>query len=158
MDLVEPKRLSPAALIAGAIVVLFLAAIGYALLRSSQRSIPTQVKLPFGSTEQFYARNIRFSNFQMSRAANFLNQQITYLSGDVENGGTRLIRDMEVTVEYRDAFHQVILRDSQRALGSPKPQPLPPGQTQAFQLTFDHVPDLWNHELPSVRVTGLALE
>jgi len=45
--------------------------------------------LPMGSAEQAYASQIHFLEPKMSRAANFLNQEVTYVFCTVENGGNR---------------------------------------------------------------------
>ena len=92
----------------------------------------------------------------MSRAANTLNQEVTFVVGTVENSGARAVRQVEVTVEFHDLINQVILRDSHRLL---RPgAPLGPGQNQDFQINFDRVPNDWNRRYPSLRVTGLQLE
>jgi hypothetical protein len=114
-------------------------------------------KLPFGAGEQAYAAKIQIGGLEMSRAANLLNQEITYLSGVAQNRGERGVGEIEVTIEFRDALNQVVLRETRRILGT-RAAPLGPGQSRTFQVSFDHVPADWNVQLPGVRVTGLALE
>ena len=114
-------------------------------------------RLPFGPVEQAYASRIGFSGFEMSRAANFLNQEVTYLSGNVANQGDRGVREIEVTIEFRDALNQVVLRDARRLLGKAG-QRLAPGERRDFRIAFDHVPADWNVQMPSVRISGLELE
>jgi len=158
---VEPERKSNFALMlaVGAAVVLLLLGGLFLVNRLTRSSSPgaQQQPLPFGPEEQAYAERIHFLNVQMSRAANFLNQEFTYVTGDISNDGNRAVRAVELTVEFRDPFKQVILREKQRVI-TQQDRPLPGGLRQPFQITFEHIPDEWNHEYPSIRVTGLLLD
>lgn len=114
-------------------------------------------QLPLGPREQAYLPRVEFGGFEMSRAANFLNQEVTYLSGKVANRGDRRVREIEVVIEFHDALNQVVLRDTRRLLGR-NSVPLALGEQRGFQVSFDHVPNDWNVQLPTVRITGLDLE
>lgn len=154
----EEKSGFPLAFLAGAAIVLLLLGGVYLLTRpASSGGSQAPPRLPMGALEQAYAHNIRFLDLKMSRAANFLNQEITFLFGVVANDGDRSIRDMEVTVEFRDQLNQVVLRETHRPLVA-RAAPLPPGQRREFELTFEHVPIDWNRQYPTIRVKGLVLE
>jgi hypothetical protein len=138
-------------------VVLLLLGAFYLISRHGPSTVPAaQPPLPFGDTEIAYAKQVRFSNPQMSRAANLLNQEVTFIVGTLENSGARTIRGIEVTVEFHDLINQVILRDVRRLL--PNGVQVGPRQKQDFQMNFDHVPNDWNRQYPSLRVTGLQLD
>lgn len=146
------------ALLFGASVVVLVGFAVYLLLvwvgiRPTQPLAP----LPMGATEQAYAGQIEFSGVQMSRAENFLGQEVTYLFCVVTNRGDRTVRQMEIAVEFRDAFQQVVLRDTRRVIG-PRASPLRPGVSRELQLSWEHIPAYWNHQYPSIRITGLLLE
>ncbi len=115
-------------------------------------------KLPFGPAEQTYAERIHFNDLHMSRSTNMLKQEFTYVNGTMSNDGVQTIRAMEVTVEFRDALNQVILRDSQFVIAPSADPPLNAGLSREFQVTLEHVPAEWNQEYPSIRVTGLMLQ
>lgn len=154
----EAKPRFPVTFLAGAVVVLGLLAGIYLWMRSLPAVAPqAEPRLPFTPVEQSYAERIHFQNLSMSRAENFLHQEVTYLTGEIANGGTRTILDLQVTIEYRDTLDQVILRETRRPLGS-RPVPLPGGRSREFQFGFEHIPDGWNHQVPIPRVTGLRLE
>ena len=106
--------------------------------------------------EQAYAANIHFESLEMGRAANFLNQQVTLLFGTVANDGPRSIQEMELRLEFHDTYGRVVLRDIRRLYG-PDAAPLLPGRKREFQFSFEHIPNDWNVQIPSVRVTGLVL-
>ena len=154
----EDKSRIPGAFLAGLVVVLLLLGGLLLLTRGTKVAGPAaEPPLRFTSTEQAYASHIHFSDFKMTRAANFLDQEVTFLFGTVSNDGPRTIREIEVTIEFRDVFNQVVLRDPRRILG-PRSAPLAPGQRREFQIGFEHIPADWNRQLPSIRVTALLLE
>lgn len=111
--------------------------------------------LPFGPDEQAYAEKLRFSNLAMSRADNFLHQEVTILAGDVTNGGDRSVRGIEATITFTDEMQQIVLRETRSVL-APGTTPLEAGETAHFEISFDYVPPSWNVQVPSVRVSGLA--
>jgi hypothetical protein len=146
------------ALVAGAAIVVLLGAGLMLLTHSLQPRGPAAAgKLPFGAEEQAYAEQIHFQDIEMSRATNFLNQEFTYVTGTISNDGARTLAGLEITLEFHDPFNQVILRESQRAIG-PAARPLAGGGRRAFQVTFEHIPSEWNQQYPSIRITGLAFE
>lgn len=134
-----------------ALVVLFSLA-----SRQSGRQSFGQAHLPFGATEQAYAANVKFEKLKMSRFANMLNQDVTYLAGEVVNQGNRTIENLQVTVEFRNQQNKVVLRTTRKVLGL-EPVPIPPGGREAFRIAFDNVPSDWNVHYPNIQVTGLVL-
>jgi hypothetical protein len=110
-----------------------------------------------GPVEQAYAPQIQFLDLKVARAANFLNQEVTFVFGTTVNNGPRAIRQIEVTFEFHDVFNQVVLRDKER-LFSPTAAPLAPNERRDFQLTYETMPAQWNQASPTIRITGLALE
>jgi hypothetical protein len=90
----------------------------------------------------------------MSRAENFLNQEVTTIAGEVVNGGAESLLGLELTVEFSDTLHQVILRESRSVVDPPD---LAPGARRAFEISFEHVPTSWNMEQPAIAVTALRL-
>lgn len=110
--------------------------------------------LPFGPEEQAYAEKLQFGNLSMSRAENFLHQEVTILSGQVLNSGDRPVRAIEVTVIFQDDMQQIVLRET-RPVFAPNTPPVAPGQSMSFDISFDHVPISWNMQVPSVHVSGL---
>ncbi len=79
--------------------------------------VVAEVKLPFGPAEQAYSERIHFTDLHMAKATNFLNQEFTYVAGTMTNDGTRDIKAMDVSIEFRDPFKQMILNDSEHLIG-----------------------------------------
>jgi hypothetical protein len=109
-------------------------------------------QLLFGPPEQAYAPQIRIENVTMSRAENFLNQEVTTLAGEIVNNGDRSLLGVELTVEFSDELRQTILRESRSVLDPP---PLTAGGRREFEISFEHVPASWNIQQPAIAVTAL---
>ena len=154
----EERSRLPVAFLAGLVIVTLLIGGAVLLSRFSSPAGPDTVKpLPMGPFEQGYAPQIHFLEPKMSRAANFLNQEVTFMFGTIENGGKRRIRQIEITLEFHDPFNQVVLRDTQR-LFPPNAPPLAPGQRRDFQIGYESISAQWNNVYPSIRVTGLDFD
>ena len=113
-----------------------------------------EVHLPFGAAEQAYAANLQIGDLQLSRAENFLNQEITTLAGQITNSGGTPVANVEITIEFADEFGQIVLRES-RTLFPAQARPLAVGERRAFDVSFEHIPSSWNIQKPAVRVSGL---
>jgi len=152
----QPDRrpLSFAMLVAGAAVVIVLAGFYIWPGRQSPSRGVQEVHPPFGPAERAYASKIKIENLALSRAANFLNQEVTILTGELVNTGERALRDVELTVEFYDDMNQIALRESRLTLNSGSP-PLGPGERRSVEISFEHIPTQWNMQQPAVRVTGL---
>jgi hypothetical protein len=152
------KRGFPLALIAGAMVVGLLVLLAYVVLsRYSAQKAELLEPLPMGEEERAYAERLQFTGLQMSRAENFLGQEITYLFCQVANQGDRTVRQLEITLEFRDRFNQVVLRDVRRVIG-PRSSPLLPGAQREIEISWEHIPADWNQQYPSIRVSGLLFD
>ncbi len=127
------------------------------LMSGLQTKVEAPTKLPFGDAEQAYAKRIKFSKIQMSRATNFLGHEITVIAGVIENVGNQTLLEMEFEIEFRDFSDQVVLRETLRQFGKLGP-PLEAGRDREFQLNFEKVPSSWNQQYPQFHITGLALQ
>jgi hypothetical protein len=143
--------------VAGAGIVLVLGVIVVFLMQHTGTTATPARQLPFGPEEQTYAQRIHVLDLRMAQASNFLDQQVTYVAGTLANDGVRTIREVEITLEFRDASTQVVLRET-RSLVGVHGLPVTGGQRRDFQISLESLPDAWNHQYPDVRVTGLALE
>jgi len=114
----------------------------------------SETRLAFGPAEQAYAPKLQFGNFEMSKAESFLNQEVTYLAGDVLNSGDLALSGIEATIEFHDDLNQIALRETRPVLFGTRAV-LAPGKSAHFQISFDRVPASWNMQLPSVKEAGL---
>ena len=160
----EAERKSPALavlpLAAGAFVVLAMIAVAfYTVLRQPYAGPQAQAGsavAPMTESERAYASSLRIEGVALSRASNFLHQEVTILNANVVNAGNKQVTAAAVTVEFSDGMNQVVLRETRGVLGTP-PATLAPGETRAFEISFDHVPYSWNMQQPVVQVTQITL-
>jgi hypothetical protein len=151
----EAGRFSFALSVAGAAVLITLAALYlWPGRQSPSRGGVQESHPPFGLAERAYASQIHFENLALSRAENFLHQEVTTLAGEIINTGDRALSELEVTVEFSDQLNQVVLRESRLAVNASSPT-VTPSQRRAFEVSFEHIPTSWNMQLPVVRVSGL---
>src|SRR5256885_4979417 len=150
----ERGQFSFALFVAAAAVVIVLAAFYLWPGRQSPSRGTQEVHPPFGSAERSYTQKIQFENLALSRAENFLNQEVTILSGETVNAGERILSELELTIEFADDLNQIALRESRLVVTSAN-APLAAGERRSFDISFEHIPTSWNMQLPAVRVTGL---
>jgi hypothetical protein len=154
----EERSRLPVAFLVGIVIVAVLVGAALLISKYSTPAVSEDDKpLPIGPEEQAYASQIHFLDHKMSRAANFLNQEVTYIFCTVENGGNRKVHQIEITLEFHDPFNQVVLRDKQRLFLSTAP-PFMPGQQRDVQIPYEHISAEWNNVFPSITVTGLAFK
>ena len=156
----EQRKPLPLNILLGALVVIAIALSFWFAFRgpagSSSRSAQSGISVPMSPAEQAYAKNIQIENIALSRAENFIHQEVTILNADTVNAGQQSVAGLTVTVEFFDDLHQVVLRETRSVLGSPS-SALSPGQRRTISISFDRVPPSWNLQQPSVQVTYLQL-
>jgi len=114
------------------------------------------VALKMTPAEQAYLKNVKVEKIALSRAENFIHQEVTTLSGEVVNDGPTKIVMLSLTVEFADSMDQIALRETRSVLGAPAAA-LAPGERRPFEISFDHVPASWNMQQPFVSATYLQL-
>ena len=153
----EPKPASRSRwlVVAAAVLVLFPALYFYLSPGSTRHATSRsgQAHLPFGPQEQSYAPYLHLENISLERSENFLQQEVTTLAGEAVNSGAQPLRDAEITVEFFDELHQVVLRETRAILGGSSL--LAPGERREFEISFEHIPASWNSDHPAVKVSGL---
>jgi hypothetical protein len=142
-------------ILAGAATVVIIGVILF-WPRSIHRDAPASLSahLSSGPAEQAYATELQVQNVQLSRSENFLHQEVTTVSGDLVNGGDRAVQDAELTLEFYDQMNQVVLRETRR-MRPGAASPIPPGGSEPFEISVEHVSGMWNMQPPAIRVTGL---
>jgi hypothetical protein len=137
-----------------AVLIILVALFAWPGRQSPPGAAPQALHLPFGPEEQAYAPRVHLENITLSRAENFLHQEVTTLSGELLNTGDRALRGADITIEFFDDLNQIALRE-QRAAIAPGAPPLAPGERRSFEVSFEHISSSWNRQQPLVRVTGL---
>ncbi|HEY6467994.1 MAG TPA: FxLYD domain-containing protein [Candidatus Acidoferrales bacterium] len=156
----EARRQFPLALVAGVVIVGIVAVILIFVSKSAHVAAPTQAKpMAFGPQEQAYASNISYTNIQLAKSENFLNQQFMYINGTVSNAGDRTITQLQITVNFYDDVDNkhLTMHDAETAIAVTDP-PLSPHQQRKFSLTIDGYPQNWNQQMPAFHTSGLVLQ
>jgi hypothetical protein len=116
-----------------------------------------------------YAASLKFSDFKMSAAENFIGATVSYIDGSVTNSGDKTVTHLMVEVVFKDEIGQLAQREEVplRLLRDTGPyseavdlsvMPLAPGQTRPFRLTFDSISAQWNRQYPEIRVTDVTVK
>jgi len=116
-----------------------------------------------------YAANLKFSDFKMSAAENFIGATVSYMDGSVANTGDKTVTRIVVEVVFKDDIGQLAQREELplRVLRTTGPyqeavdltvSPLGPGETRSFRLTFDSISAQWNRQYPEIRVTDVTVK
>jgi hypothetical protein len=105
-----------------------------------------------GPDERAYPSNVGVDHIEMSRAENFLHQEVTTISGEISNGGNRSLASVELTIEFYDDLNQIAQRETRSLFGPPGP-PIPPGDHREFEVSFEHISTAWNMRQPVIKVT-----
>lgn len=135
-------------LIAGAGLAIVIAALLLYWLGIARRSGPASV---LAEEQRAYLQQIVVSGPRMSAADNFLGHTVTYLDAQITNKGTRVVSQVQLEMEFVDMLGQVVLRETNWPVNLRTPA-LKPGETRAFQVSFEHMPLEWNQAPPSIRV------
>lgn len=119
-------------------------------------------------TVSAYAANLKFSDFKMSAAENFVGSTVSYIDGTITNSGDKTVTRIVLEVVFKDELGQVAQDDPDvpvRVLktSGPYPEavdlsvsPLGPGESLPFRLTFDHISAQWNRQYPEIRITDVT--
>jgi hypothetical protein len=154
-----PGDLRVTLLLAGIVILVIAASLWYLFKPApapQQNTLRLVVTPKMSDSEKDYTKYLRVENVAMSRAENFLHQEVTTMNAEVVNSGPLAIAALELSVEFSDEMNQVVLREARAVLGAP-PAVLAPGERRSFEVSFDHVPPSWNMQQPAVRVTNLQL-
>jgi hypothetical protein len=105
-----------------------------------------------GPDQRAYTSNVGVDHIEISRAENFLHQEVTTISGEISNGGDRSLASVELTIEFYDDLNQIAQRETRSLFGPPGP-PIPPGDDREFEVSFEHISSAWNMREPVIKVT-----
>ena len=107
-----------------------------------------------GPDERAYTSKVGVDHIEISRAENFLHQEVTTISGEISNGGDRSLASLDLTIEFYDDLNQIAQRETRSLFGPPGP-PIPPGDHREFEVSFEHISTSWNMRQPIIKVTKL---
>ena len=135
--------------VAGAIAVLGVAVVAY--LQYGPRR--PAAELPLSPEGKAYVKSLTLSDVTMKATGSFANQTLIEIEGKIGNMGDRGIDVIEIYCVFYNASGQWVYRP-RVPIVSVRMGGLKPGETKAFRLPFDEVPDSWNEALPQLVIAG----
>jgi hypothetical protein len=154
------RKTSPITILIALIVVVAIALSLWTVLKTPEKPNATiaisNAPATMTGADAAYATSIHIENVALSRAENFLHQEVTILNADAVNAGSQSLANLSVTIEFLDDMNQIVLRETHPILGNP-PVELKPAERRSFEISFDRVPASWNYQQPSVRIASLQL-
>jgi hypothetical protein len=131
--------------------------LGFFLWRASTRRVQPAAsgsQDAQGPDERAYMSKVGVDHVEISRAENFLHQEVTTISGEISNGGNRSLASVELTIEFYDDLNQIAQRETRSLFGPPGP-PIPPGDHREFEVSFEHISSSWNMRQPVIKVMAV---
>jgi hypothetical protein len=139
------------ALVIGLVLVAGLAGLWY-LDRASKQPAPAPP--PLTGEARAYVRNLKLGDVQMKAHESYLKQSVMEITGKIENSGDRVLQLVEITCVFYDAYGQVVLRERVPIVNK-KTGGVGPGETKAFRLPFDNLPESWNQMMPQLVIARI---
>jgi hypothetical protein len=137
----------------GAGVLLVAAIVGY--LEFAPKRTPEEI--PLTEEAKGYISNLALADVNMEAKLDYFGQKVVEITGSIGNTGQRGLKVVEVTCVFRDYANRVILRQ-RTPIVSAKMGGLNPGDTKAFRLPFDTVPEGWNQQMPQLVIAGIEFQ
>lgn len=155
----EKRSIPPAAIVAGVVVVLGVAGILY--LNSAAKR-PEPPPPPLTAEAKAYLKNLRFVSTDgqtaespvMEAHESYMKQSVVEITGNIQNAGDRVLEVIEINCVFYDPYGQVVLRQRVPVV-SKRMGKLAPGETKAFRLAFDNVPEAWNQAMPQMVIARI---
>ncbi len=142
------------AIVIGLVLVLGLGGFFY-LDRASKKPLPEPP--PLTGEARAYAGKLKLTNVEMKAHESYLKQSVVEIVGNIQNVGDRIVKTVEITCVFYDAYGQVVLRE-RVPIVSPKIGAVAPEQIKPFRLAFDNVPESWNQVMPQLVMAGIEFQ
>lgn len=146
----KPAGIGVPVYVGAALLVLGLAVCLYT--QYAARHQPTDA--PLTPEAKAYVKNLQLSDVSIKANKSYLNQMVVEIDGKIGNGGGRPLDTVEIYCVFYDSYGQMVLR-SRVPIVSPKMGGLKPGETKAFRLPFDEIPESWNQAMPQLVIAGV---
>jgi hypothetical protein len=155
----KKAAIPPMAVVAGVVALAGLAGFVY-LNHAANR--PPAAPPPLTGPAKEYVRHLRFVSAdgqtpeapKMVAHESYLKQSVVEITGNIQNTGDRVLDVVEINCVFYDPYGQVVLRE-RVPIVSRKMGKLAPGETKAFRLAFDNVPEAWNQGMPGMIIARI---
>jgi hypothetical protein len=132
-----------------AAVLLFLGGAGaWFVIRNSASTASSATLTPEAKA---YVRNLKLGEVSMKATESYVGQTVTEIEGKLTNAGDRAVKHADVYCIFYNAYGEVVIRERVPIVSSP----IKPGETRAFRLPFDDIPDGWNNQMPQLVIARI---
>jgi hypothetical protein len=90
----------------------------------------------------------------MKATANYAGATVVEIIGNITNMGQRPLNRVELNCVFYDSAGLVVLRERVPIVRAA----IKPGETRAFRLPFEGIPQSWNQSLPQLVIAHIAFE
>ena len=132
-----------------AAVLLFLGGIGawFVLRNSASSNSPP----PLTPEAKAYVRNLKLTEVSLKATESYVGQTVTEIEGKITNAADRSVKHVDVYCIFYNAYGEVVIRERVAIVSIP----LKPGETRAFRLPFDDIPEGWNNQMPQLVIAHI---
>lgn len=155
----NPTR--PAARIDSTRVMIFLAvAFGLLLIGGGlfwyieRQSRQAQTQAELDAESKAYVKNLKLADVQLKSTKDYFQHEVIEIVGRVTNAGDRTVRNIALQCIFADATGQPVHRERVAMIKGA----MAPGESRAFRLPFDTVPDTWNQAMPQLVIAQIQLQ
>jgi hypothetical protein len=145
-----PNRIPRGLLVGAAATIVLLAGILFYLSRPAHNG-PAP---PVSGEAKAYVSKLALSDVTMQATENFMKQRVVEIEGKIANQGNRNLGGIDVYCLFYDVNGREIHREKVPILNE-KGSPLRPGDSRAFRLPFDTLPEGWNQVMPKLVIAGI---
>ena len=132
--------------------IVILAAGGWGYLRYLDKHASSETTLT--AEAKSYVPSLQLADVELKANETYLNQTVVEIDGKICNGGNRPLELVEIYCLFSDRYGQLVLR-RRLPIVSPKMGGLKPGETRAFRLPFDDLPESWNQAMPKLVIASV---
>lgn len=144
------KKVPLAAVLIGAVALVLLVA-GAVYLNRPPAAVQTET---VSSEARQYLSQLALRDVSMQATENFMKQQVIEVKGMITNNGPRALDSVDVYCVFYGVDGRELHREKV-AIVRAKGSPLKSGETRAFRLPFDAVPEGWNQALPKMVIAQI---
>jgi len=148
----SPKSFGSIPIIAAAVVAIILIAVILYFSHSTPQPAP---EAPATPEAKAYVHNLKLSNVSVKAAENLMQQRVVEIDGDITNAGPRPLQIVEVYCYFYGVNGRQLAR-KRVPMVEKAGSPLKPGETRAFRLPFDTLPDGWNQAVPGMVIANIV--
>jgi hypothetical protein len=144
------------------IAVVLAAGLGgfYYLNQRAKQSPPAPP--PLTGDAKAYLKHLRFvaadgqtpESPKMTAHESYMKQSVVEITGNIQNMGDRVVEVIEINCVFYDPYGQMVLRERVPVV-TKKMGKLAPGESKAFRLAFDNVPESWNQAMPTMVIARI---